>query len=531
MNRHALVIQHALPIVAKVIGRKLDVQVQIGGDQAWTDGEVIHIPALPLDDPDIETLAFGYLEHEAGHVRYSEDVSELIQSPLHQEIMEVFEDIRIERLIGAEYPGFASTLKRLVKKLVDTEGVFEVPDADTTPALCLQRYLLYRLRSQVLQQSALDPVAAATEVHFRKIMPEGVATRIGAAIGRVPAVKSSSDAAELALEVIRIIKDEKQSIEDQHLSAESQQAEKPAEASSQAAAETLQQLLEAEADEFDKGLGEQVGEALSDAASDCKRQGRNRTAGMGQASEPLAVRGDSGIVLSEVRQSTTALSTRLKAFLEASRHVKCAHSSHGLQLNDRRLVKAVCGDPRIYRKKTKQRQVNTVVQLLLDRSGSMRGASMDIARRAALSVASCLDDISGIRIAAAAFPGHKHEVEPLTLMHESVKATATRYDRVNADGGTPLLPAMLWAVDQLLMQQEPRKILLVITDGAPSQKDACCETIKRCTAGGIEILGIGIDVPSVKNLFPMSECITDIGDLAQAMFSLLQQTLLKQPVV
>ena len=39
----------ALPLLASVLGRKYGVQVRIGGDTAFTNGNIIQLPSLPLD--------------------------------------------------------------------------------------------------------------------------------------------------------------------------------------------------------------------------------------------------------------------------------------------------------------------------------------------------------------------------------------------------------------------------------------------------------------------------------------------------
>ena len=62
----------ALPILAKMLGRRLGVQVVIGADAAHTDGQTIYLPALPADDAALAILANGYIDHEAAHLRYTD---------------------------------------------------------------------------------------------------------------------------------------------------------------------------------------------------------------------------------------------------------------------------------------------------------------------------------------------------------------------------------------------------------------------------------------------------------------------------
>ena len=71
MPKQARTLHQAMPIVASALGRKFGVRVTIGGDDAQTDGRTIQVPALPPDSQLIP-VAWGYLAHEAAHVRYTD---------------------------------------------------------------------------------------------------------------------------------------------------------------------------------------------------------------------------------------------------------------------------------------------------------------------------------------------------------------------------------------------------------------------------------------------------------------------------
>lgn len=62
-------IMASLPLVASALGDKYGVTVNIGGNQAYTDGKNINLPTLPLDcDTELLTLARSFLDHEAAHI-------------------------------------------------------------------------------------------------------------------------------------------------------------------------------------------------------------------------------------------------------------------------------------------------------------------------------------------------------------------------------------------------------------------------------------------------------------------------------
>ncbi len=127
----------ALPLLAQALGDQYGVQVDIGGHGAWTDGDTIHLPALPLeDDGKLWVLANGYLDHEASHVRHTDFTVARGATPLHQTISNILEDIRVDARLGERYPGCLSNTRRLDTQLV-TEGDYRVPDRQAHPAQVL----------------------------------------------------------------------------------------------------------------------------------------------------------------------------------------------------------------------------------------------------------------------------------------------------------------------------------------------------------------------------------------------------------
>jgi len=159
---------NALPIVAAAYGRKFNVPVQVGGDQACTDGETIRIPTIP-DQPSGRTLAYGYLAHEAAHVRFTD--FDLIRNPtpLGRFIEGVLEDIRIEQAIIRTYPGTQKTLDAVIDHMVATGAMSPVTESDS-PSIILGNGLLALVRSRYRQQTALGSHAQTAEQVMRKVL-------------------------------------------------------------------------------------------------------------------------------------------------------------------------------------------------------------------------------------------------------------------------------------------------------------------------------------------------------------------------
>jgi cobaltochelatase CobT len=197
----------ALPIVASALGRTYGVQVEIGGREALTNGRQIILPSLPVDDQKAALLAYGYLDHEAGHVRLTDfaDVQLELQtaSALEHQLWNIFEDIRIEKRMGEIYPGCRINLNRLTHQLV-ADGVFHAPSAQE-PVQVLQSYLLHTLRARVLGQEALVPLARVSEKMLAELFSSAVRLKLTGILGKVATLRSSRDALNLAQATIDLL--------------------------------------------------------------------------------------------------------------------------------------------------------------------------------------------------------------------------------------------------------------------------------------------------------------------------------------
>ena len=154
----APVLQKALPIVGSALGRKMGVRVEVSGNKACTDGECIWIPAFDVERPEQEALCWGFLAHEAAHVRYTDFYLDYEGSALRRRLTNLLEDIRIEKAISREYPGAAFSLAEVVRQLV-AEGRLGAPKKSDPPVKVLNDSLLAILRFEVLGQKALEQEA------------------------------------------------------------------------------------------------------------------------------------------------------------------------------------------------------------------------------------------------------------------------------------------------------------------------------------------------------------------------------------
>ena len=88
--------------------------------------------------------------------------------------------------------------------------------------------------------------------------------------------------------------------------------------------------------------------------------------------------------------------------------------------------------------------------------------------------------------------------------------------------------ALWWAIREMIPLKEKRKLILIITDGDPNNRENTIEAIRAAEMMDMEIFGIGIESPYISNLLPESSInITSLNDLALSMFRLLGKAIVR----
>ena len=202
---------NALPIVAAAYGRKFGVVVQVGGTVAQTDGLTIVIPAI-ADDPVARTLAWGYLTHEAAHVRYTDFDAvrrTAAKGPLAKGILNILEDVRVENAIMGPYPGARGTLDAVNGWLIEHDQLAAPGEGDAPPAvlgnaLLVMAFLRYR------GETRLAGAASEAERVLRKTFPSRFVHRLLGLMAEIPGLGSTQDAADLAERIVALVEEEAQ---------------------------------------------------------------------------------------------------------------------------------------------------------------------------------------------------------------------------------------------------------------------------------------------------------------------------------
>ena len=547
-------LKNALPIVAAAYGEKFGVKVLIQGQDAFTDGERIVIPTANPDDPHYQQIAWGYLAHEAAHIRHTnfDMVQKALSKPIRKALLNIIEDVRIENELAKDYPGTRRSISQVIEYMVDTQQMC-VPE-QLEPASNLQAWLLFRLRCHFLGQKALTPLYQAVDERVRQLFPAAAMSRLSAMLTAVPSLASTGEVLKLVDAIVAMLEEESRPPQDEsdadsgndigqdasndsNNSSDSQTPEADSSATGDFAetgdsdnsdqADNLRQALEASAAQFEPDTFAQVAEVLSEQA-----EGHQGVTPLSLPQAEQAMLGDEAILTLSASESAQ-IRARLRGMVQSSQDNRNHAKRHGLRVATHRLAALQAGESRLFIQRQPRIAPNAAVHLLVDISGSMgkpigegNRKYFHVANEAALALAMALEGIPGVVPAVSYFPGIHQEVSIALLPKQSVRHRAACFDQ-KPRGCTPMAQAMWFAANSLLAQKQKRKLMIVLKDGDPDDWAATHDIVDRCRRSSFELLGIGIQTRSVEKFFPQSIVINDVKDLKRELFEVTQQLLIQ----
>ena len=230
-----------------------------------------------------------------------------------------------------------------------------------------------------------------------------------------------------------------------------------------------------------------------------------------------------GDAISEGVLSSSKLRAQITGLLQAQTRSIRSVREEGTRIESRRLARAMAGERKIYKHKESGKRIDTSVHVLLDCSGSMYRIQ-PIANSAAVSLALAVNAIPNADIAVSAF-GLYDAVNPIIRRKQPVRSNLDRF-KVGAHGGTPMGEAMLYGARELAMNSNrARKVLIVVTDGAPNNGDLVSYVTRLCGDSDIDVYGIGIQSDAVSRFFRNNVVISSVNDLQGALFNIAREFL------
>lgn len=232
----------ALPLIAKAISHSMGVQVvmddvstamTIGAQDTGNGRDLIVLPALKMGGTETEIAALeGYLDHEVGHVRYTDFkqtptnvVQDKNKLAVVHKLWNTMEDPRIEGQIALAYPGCRRNLVRLTEILID-QGKLPVVTPDLlqqNPLGAIEMWLLHYGFWWHLEYPCVKVLAEDSEKTLRAFFPSSILDDIQAACRKAVTADSTKIVTEQAIKVYDLIQQLALSMPQQSASGQGQE--------------------------------------------------------------------------------------------------------------------------------------------------------------------------------------------------------------------------------------------------------------------------------------------------------------------
>lgn len=201
-NTHA-----ALPIVAQAWGNKMGVKVVVGGNTAYTDGSTIVVPNVDASFGSLEPI-WGYLLHEAQHVKET-DFGVERKGAFFASLVNILEDVRIERAAIAQYPGAQKMLDACATYMVDQQHYAHVSAQDNAARIVGAFCLFYGQLAGVGQTFLQSFLNSATNA-LQAVTPDLEKPLVAILDEAIKQMRSTQDAADYSRKILELMKDQSQ---------------------------------------------------------------------------------------------------------------------------------------------------------------------------------------------------------------------------------------------------------------------------------------------------------------------------------
>ena len=225
------------------------------------------------------------------------------------------------------------------------------------------------------------------------------------------------------------------------------------------------------------------------------------------------------------------------------------------RLQSSNLHRVMANDDRVFNRKHEHRTKATAVTLLIDNSGSMFGKKVEVAMVAAYALAQTLERVGipcemlGFTTGGYAYSGNTMSeadqkvrynrtcslIMPIyksfdervnSIVKQRIAHMAYNQPGMNANVDGECLE---YAAMRLMKRREPRKVLMVLSDGQPAGAHNATDHLKTVvedlTKSGLDMVGIGIMDESVKHYYPKHMVLRAVEDLPSIVMNELKRVL------
>jgi cobaltochelatase CobT len=524
------VMKRAVSAATRAIGRQRELDVTFGPETPGLQGERVRLPSPGRDmDPDDVARLRGVADSFALRLRHHDDGlhRKLVPSAgAGRVVFEAIEQSRVEALGARAMQGVAGNLQAALEERCRARGYDRVTDRSQAPiAEVLGLMLRERLGGMPIPDSARDMV----DLWREDIEAKGSQDLTDLA-------KCCTDQEEFARTARRLIydlglaEDDGEDTGDDDSANDDSQEDQSDQTGEGDQDDAASQAMGGEGQDATEGEGDEASEAVAGMTSEEQLQGDGDEAGKGRRpvypdyphNDPAAafyqafdqsfdeviaandlcdteelsrLRAHLDQQLHHLQNMIGRLANRLQRQLMAKQTRNWEFDLEEGMLDTARLARVVANPvlPLSYKQEQETDFRDTVVSLLIDNSGSMRGRPITVAAMCADILARTLErcavkvEILGFttrawkggqareKWLAAGKPSNPGRLND--LRHIIYKPADVPYRRARKSLGLMLREgllkenidgeALLWAHERLLARTEQRRILMVISDGAP----------------------------------------------------------------
>lgn len=238
-----------------------------------------------------------------------------------------------------------------------------------------------------------------------------------------------------------------------------------------------------------------------------------------------------------------AFGNQVRRYLQSLTRSRVVSEKYHGRINKSALVKLVLPpidggewNKKLFYDMEKQKGKDTCIQVLTDWSGSMQGDKMIHAADASGRLVQVFDRVLRMPVQLAAFTNGRTKCDiglikgfrDRSMSPLDIATAFSRFYKCSAANNDA--DAVMWGYNQLLRRKEQRKILIVLSDGAPAGSWAghgrdnlehVCRTIQK--EGKIELYGVGICSDAVRNYYENCQVLNDSSEINNTLFNIIKQ--------
>ncbi|ABE34660.1 von Willebrand factor type A domain protein [Paraburkholderia xenovorans LB400] len=261
----------------------------------------------------------------------------------------------------------------------------------------------------------------------------------------------------------------------------------------------------------------------------------------------------------QARADTAPLKEKLERALSADERTRWRREQERGEIDRTALAKLATspGYRTPFRTQRAAKGRDVAVTLLIDRSGSMAGRKIELARQCAAALCDALTQLSFDCEVLGYCSVESPPMQQLYARQLAAGADLRRYNRfverldlkvykrfgatdlsgiaaIDCGHENPDGEALAWAATRLADHPAERRILMMFSDGYPSTGDGdpqvlrsdLRERIAAIGKRGIELVGIGVLTDAVEDFYPHNVVVSRLAELPATVFSVLSAMLL-----